>query len=403
MGQNNKGKIFQLKCKNPDCNFTISTSGDPTALQKRLFDSGCPCCSGREFSANYETSDFDSKEVAISDLSVIIPFYGVETFAKDCIESVLRQDVNSMDVYLVDDGSKDKCHEICDSFLFDPRVIVIHKKNAGLSMARNTALEFIHSEYVTFVDGDDKLLDNFSGYSRIIAALSESGADLAYFGYVLHKEGEEPRLPESLSGQGYSLMDKKESLDFFFDRVETIYCSAVWNKMVKSSLFSSARYVPGVYCQDLRMMPNLLRQTNSSVTINETMVSYLTQRKGAITRSINPKLIFDRMMAVKDCLDFAKETGNHKYIEITAKFFAKYLVAAYYAAWKGISPDPEERKKQINLEYMRTIKAAFREEKNIILSKTYISEKKKRFALRMFGLSRYAFVAYNRISKSFDL
>ena len=395
--------IFRLTCNNPDCGLVVATSGDPTPLQKRFSSGGCPCCMGKDFSANYEKADFAEREVVTSALSVIVPFYGVEPFAKDCIESILAQDVSPMDLYLVDDGSRDACPEILDSFLTDERVVVIHQKNAGLSMARNTALEFVHSEYVTFVDGDDKLLDNPSGYSRVLSALKESGADLAYYSYVVHAEGEEPTLPDALSREGYTLRDRKESLDFFFDRLETIYCSAVWNKMARASLFSSARYYPGAYCQDLRMMPNLLRQMQSSITLEEYLVSYLTMRKGAITRSVRPKLLFDRMMAIRDCLDFAKGLGDERYIGITASAFAKYLAPAYYAAWKGTSPDPEERKKQKSPAYMRAIKAAYREEKKILLSKAYLPNAKQRTALRLFGLSKYLFLIYNRVFHAFDL
>ena len=401
--KNAERQVFRLTCNNPDCGLVVATSGAPTALQKRLASGGCPCCAGKEVSANYDLADFAEREVVTSALSVIVPFFGVEPFAKDCIESILAQDVSPMDLYLVDDGSRDACPEILDSFLTDERVVVIHQKNAGLSMARNTALEFIHSDYVTFVDGDDKLLDNPSGYSRVLASLKESGADLAFYSYVLHAEGEEPELPEHLSRDGYTLRDGKESLDFFFDRLETIYCSAVWNKMARASLFSSARYYPGAYCQDLRMMPNLLRQMQSSIALEEYLVSYLTMRKGAITRSVRPKLLFDRAMAVRDCLDFAKELKNDRYIEISASAFAKYLAPAYYGAWKGTAPDRKERKKQKSPEYMREIKAAYREEKKLLLDKTYLPDAKKRMALRLFGLSKYAFLIYNRVFHAFDL
>ena len=396
-------QVFQINCNNPDCGLVIATSGDPFPIHQRFALQGCPYCSSKEYSTNYDTSLLVGEEVSVSVLSVIIPFFGVDSFAKDCIESVLEQDVSSMDIYLVDDGSRDSCPKICDSYLFDPRVVVIHQKNAGISVARNTALELIHSEYVTFVDGDDKLLNNPKGYSRVIATLRESGADLACFCYVLHAEGEEPSLPEQLSHNGYVFMNRKESLDFFFDRVETIFCSVVWNKIACSSLFKEARFYPGAYCNDLRLMPNLFRKLGSLVSLDEYLVSYLTKRKGSVTGSIRPKLLFDRMMAVRDCLDFAIEIENETYIKIMAPIFAKYLTTAYYGAWKGTSPDPEERKNQKSPEYMRQIISAFNDEKQVLLDKTYLPIAKKRVALRILGLSKYAFLVYNRIFHAFEL
>lgn len=396
-------KVFRLTCTTEGCGFSIATSGDPAPLQKRLFSGGCPRCGKKEFSANYDTAAFADAEIPTSALSVILAFYKVEPFAKDCIESVLAQDLSPMDVYLVDDGSPDACPEILESFLSDARVVVIHQKNAGLSVARNTALEFLHSEYVTLLDGDDKLLNNPQGYARVLNALKESGADFAYYSYVVHPEGEEPELPASLSNPNYKTMDRSASLDFFFDRVETIYCSAVWNKMARASLFAKARYVPGAYCQDLRMMPNLLRQIGSTIAIEEYLVSYMSMRKGSITRTIRPKLLFDRACAVKDCLDFAKETGCDTYIKIATPIFAKYLAAAYYGAWRGTSADPEERKKERSPEYRKQLRRAFSEEKPLLLSKTHLPDAKKRTALRLFGFSKYAFLIYNRVFHAFDL
>ena len=89
-------------------------------------------------------------------ISVIIPVYKTEEYLKICVASVCKSDYQNLQIILVDDGSPDQCPEICDELvLIDKRIEVIHKKNGGLSDARNAALDKVRGEYVTFIDSDD--------------------------------------------------------------------------------------------------------------------------------------------------------------------------------------------------------------------------------------------------------
>lgn len=95
----------------------------------------------------------------MSDLvSIIVPIYGVEEYLNKCINSIINQTYKNLEIILVDDGSPDKCPEICDAFeKKDDRIKVIHKKNGGLSDARNAGLDIAHGDYFVFVDSDDWL------------------------------------------------------------------------------------------------------------------------------------------------------------------------------------------------------------------------------------------------------
>lgn len=96
-------------------------------------------------------------------LSVIIPVYKVEKYLRECLDSVLVQDIDDIEVVLVDDGSPDSCPRICDEYSAkDHRVKTIHKPNGGLSSARNTGFLQSKGEYVVFVDSDDKWNSNVS-------------------------------------------------------------------------------------------------------------------------------------------------------------------------------------------------------------------------------------------------
>jgi len=89
-------------------------------------------------------------------ISVIVPVYNIENYLSECIESILKQTYQNIELILVDDGSTDNSGMICEKYKKqDPRVIVIHKKNEGPSIARNLGLQISHGEYVMFVDSDD--------------------------------------------------------------------------------------------------------------------------------------------------------------------------------------------------------------------------------------------------------
>lgn len=91
-------------------------------------------------------------------ISVIIPVYNVEKYLRQCVDSIINQTYKNIEIILIDDGSTDSCPVICDEYAVkDDRIKVIHKKNAGVSAARNDGLKEITGDYVTYVDSDDWL------------------------------------------------------------------------------------------------------------------------------------------------------------------------------------------------------------------------------------------------------
>lgn len=105
-------------------------------------------------------------------ISVIVPCYNVEEYLPKCIESILNQTYRNLEILLVDDGSPDNCGRICDEYAAkDSRIRIIHKKNGGLSDARNAALDVMTGEYVTFIDSDDYVSDDYVEYLYPLAEL----------------------------------------------------------------------------------------------------------------------------------------------------------------------------------------------------------------------------------------
>ena len=116
-------------------------------------------------------------------ISIIVPIYNVEDYLKRCIDSILGQTYKNLEVILVDDGSPDKCGKICEEYkLIDSRIKVIHKKNGGLSSARNNGLDIATGDFIGFVDSDDYIERNM--YESLIEALNNNNADIATCGII---------------------------------------------------------------------------------------------------------------------------------------------------------------------------------------------------------------------------
>ena len=99
-------------------------------------------------------------------ISVIVPVYNVEKYIHKCLDSILKQTFTDFELILVDDGSPDNCGNICDEYAKkDNRIFVVHKKNGGLSAARNSGIDWAFqnsdSEFITFIDSDDTIAENY--------------------------------------------------------------------------------------------------------------------------------------------------------------------------------------------------------------------------------------------------
>lgn len=111
-------------------------------------------------------------------ISVIVPVYKVEKYIKKCIESIINQTYENLEIILVDDGSPDNCGKICDEYAKkDKRIKVIHKENGGVSSARNLGLEKSNGQYITFIDSDDWIEEEYC--EILLTTLKEQNADCA--------------------------------------------------------------------------------------------------------------------------------------------------------------------------------------------------------------------------------
>lgn len=151
-------------------------------------------------------------------LSIVIPVYNAETYIKQCLESVCRQELEDMEIILVDDGSEDKSGTICEMYAkYDSRITVIHQDNSGPLRARYVGVMRAEGKYITFVDSDDWIDEGT--YAEFKSQLDRD-IDLIIFGKKLYKEG---------SGTTNQIFAYDEGIYRKEDIEENIYPSMIWN------------------------------------------------------------------------------------------------------------------------------------------------------------------------------
>lgn len=123
-------------------------------------------------------------------VSVIVPIYNVEKYLDRCMESLLNQTLKDIEIIMVDDGSPDNCPQMCDEYAKkDRRIKVVHKKNGGLSDARNAGLKVATGEYVAFVDSDD--YQSLNTYEELYHQAESGDYDVVYGGAFWNKSNGE--------------------------------------------------------------------------------------------------------------------------------------------------------------------------------------------------------------------
>lgn len=150
-------------------------------------------------------------------ISVIVPVYHAERYLDRCIKSILSQAEANIELWLIDDGSPDQCGNMCDTFAQkDSRVHVIHKKNAGVSSARNDGIKRALGKYIAFVDADDYIEPNM--LSLLLSLAERTMADIAICGYYIERGHMQKPVNLCCDDGDYNKTDVEQLLFKFFGR-----------------------------------------------------------------------------------------------------------------------------------------------------------------------------------------
>lgn len=206
-------------------------------------------------------------------VSIIVPCYKVEQYLPGCIDSIINQTYNNLEILLVDDGSPDSTGQICDEFAArDSRVRVIHKNNGGVSDARNVALDVIKGEYVACVDGDDRICPDY--IETMYSLLSKYKCQMVLANYSLDYEGDCEI--EKRNTNIELLMSPSEAIDDLF--YQNHFDDFPWCKLYHRSLFEGIRYPKGIIFEDTYVTYQLMLRCHKIAYTDKQVYKYLIRR-----------------------------------------------------------------------------------------------------------------------------
>lgn len=222
-------------------------------------------------------------------ISVIVPIFNVEKYLNRCIESLLNQTYKNIELILVDDGSTDRCGEICDMYAIkDSRVKVIHKKNGGLSDARNVGLNIARGYYISFVDSDDWV---HSDYLKLMYEyLVNNNADICECD-ILITSNFVTEITDTIITT--DLYDTKSALRELIK--DTVFHQHVWNKLYKKESINGIKFPIGKINEDEFWTYKVFGNCNRIVKLNKVLYYYF-QRNTSIMGS---KYNLNRLDALK--------------------------------------------------------------------------------------------------------
>ena len=321
-------------------------------------------------------------------VSVIVAVYNIEEYLPRCVDSILAQTYRNLEIILVDDGSKDQSGSICDSYAEkDRRIKVIHKKNGGLSDARNAGMDAASGEYIGFVDGDDWIEPDM--YRAMYFACEKEKAQAAVCRY---KQITKSGIIDGSAGNSVSL-SRDEALEIYVcgDERYLIY-NSVWSKLFARDLVEDMRFPVGKNSEDIMFTTRAFCRMERLVYLDEAYYNYVLDREGSImNEKAGERRLKDEIPFWQEQIAYFREAGMPELSDKAAYHFYRRLLF-YYIDFM------ENKKTRIFADQIVGLLRADREKIRGIYRKDYVAmgdRARMKLALLLPG-------AYYRIVKIYD-
>lgn len=257
----------------------------------------------------------------MAEISVIVPVYNVEDYLCRCVDSILNQSYCDFELILVDDGSPDRCGEICDAYAEkDNRVRVIHQKNGGLSAARNSGIDWVmansSSRWFAFVDSDDWIHPDY--LKVLYGAAEKTLCKISACGFFI-TSGEQ--IPEQ-QDVSVSIMSAD---DYYCGNYHKRATSAACNKLYNRYLFKHTRFPVGKLHEDEFTTYRILYQTEKIAVIPAEWYAYYQNPQGIIHSDWSPRRMH-ALEAFEEQIRYAQETKNGRLLN---KCVEQYVFGTY--------------------------------------------------------------------------
>lgn len=267
-------------------------------------------------------------------ISIIVPVYNVEDYIERCIKSILDQSFREFELILVDDGSLDMSGKICDEYAKnDQRIKVIHKKNGGLSSARNEGIKVARGEYIGFVDSDDFI--NKDMYKILYRISKKYDADISVCDFEYISDNKEVVGSICESKKNIVIYSNEEALNKLYSN-ENIKFIVAWNKLYKKHLFSSIYYDINKSHEDEFIIHKLFYNANKIVSCSESLYYYYENYKSIMRVDFNINRL-DIIEAMKNRMEFFREKGLIELEYKTQNMYLYYFMPYYYITRKKLN------------------------------------------------------------------
>lgn len=265
-------------------------------------------------------------------ISIVIPVYNVEKYLNNCVYSVCNQTYQNLEIILVDDGSTDKSGEMCDAFAkTDERIKVVHKKNGGLSDARNVGIDIAMGKFIMFVDSDDYITNYAVDY--LYKLIKETGANISVGKLEVTKKLTSEGILHI--GQIYTYTNKEAVGQLLY---ANLFSTSAPAKLYERNLFENIRFPVGKLHEDLYTIYKIMDKAHKVVYGSE-LVYFYYHRTGSITAS---KFSAKRLDAI-DALNQLKTDINISEYNIQNAFSSQILENIYSYFFTDITCDEIEK------------------------------------------------------------
>lgn len=229
-------------------------------------------------------------------ISVVVPIYNVEQYLDRCIESIVSQTYTKLEIILVDDGSPDNCPKMCDEWAKkDKRIKVIHKENGGLSDARNAGIDISKGEYITFVDSDDYVENNYVEflYQNLVTYDADISMGKQYVRY--------PNKTVNTSTNKVHVLNAHDCFDKLLYGED--FDVSAWAKLYKTNLFNNVRFPEGRVFEDSATTYKLIDKSKIVVLNSKPIYNYII-RKSSISNNTFSNKKMDLIISTKEMCNY---------------------------------------------------------------------------------------------------
>ena len=279
-------------------------------------------------------------------ISVIVPIYKVEEYLHRCIDSIINQTYTNLEIILVDDGSPDDCPMICDEYAKkDSRIRVVHKKNGGLSDARNAGIDIATGEYLMFIDSDDFV--DVEMMESMMKNMIDNNVDMVVCNIKYVYEDREV----VKYNQADRILDRYEAMEEYLK--DGVVQAVAWNKLYKKSLINDMRYKVGKTNEDEFFTYKVVDKTDKIYYNSRSFYNYI-QRDSSIMGKYSIKRL-DGVEASYERLNFIKEKYPTLY-EKEKKTFVNLCIYSYQMILKEPNLDKDKQGRKTLNNYRKKIK-----------------------------------------------